>query len=221
MPRVGGTPKKSMVYGEGQQFGPDEPSAAPDKDILVRLDDYRGKDGRTGSFKMQDSEAVEMEDGEDTEPSGSSDDHKRNLALDLDDKYLDELAAECIEEIVGDIQERQPWRDRFERGLELMGLVESDVDDCPFPGASNAVHPLLIEARTQFWARAMGELFPPDGPCKGKVEGAQVKPMLERAKRVSDYMNFDLTVQDEGYLDESSALVWDTPFYGSTFRKTF
>jgi hypothetical protein len=147
--------------------------------------------------------------------------HSENLALKLDEQHLGKLGRDIAELVEGDITERAPWRDRFERGLEMMGLIESDIDDGPFPGASNAVHPLLIEAVTQFWARSMGELFPPEGPAKGKVNGHQTAPMLQRATRVADFMNYDMLRQDRGYMSETSRLLWFTPFHGTAFRKTY
>jgi hypothetical protein len=210
MARIGGSPRQAALSYR--------PAPAEDRDIVVELDDYRRKPSED-TFELKHGEAVEVED-EDVELADQGE-FGRNLALDLDDDYLDDLGQELIEYIEGDIEERAPWRDRFERGLEQMGLVESDLDDGPFPGASNAVHPLLIEARTQFWARCMGELWPPDGPAKCKVEGQQSEPMLDRAQRVADYMNFEITVLDEGHIEEKSSMVWDLPLYGSCFVKTY
>ncbi len=217
MPRIGGSPRSNMNYAPDQQFDGEE--FVPRGDVVVDLDDYR--EPAPKDYELKDGEAVELE--EEDRPTGelSSGDFRKNLALDFDDKFLDNLGEEIVEQLEGDIEERRPWRDRFERGMEMMGLVESDIDDGPFPGASNAVHPLLIEARTQFWARALGELWPPDGPAKGKVMGAQTEQLNQRAARVSEYMNFDLTVQDEAYMDEMSSMTWDLPFYGSCFDKTF
>lgn len=215
MPRIGGSPR-ALAYRPEQQFDAEE-AFEPGNDIVVDLDDYR-PGGRPDAFEMRNGEVAEAEDAD---PIADVGDFGRNLALELDEKYLDDEGRRIIDLIEDAITERAPWRDRFERGLEMMGLVESDLDDGPFPGASNAVHPLLIEARTQFWARAMGELWPPEGPAKAKVYGAQTEIQLQRGDRVAEFMNWDLTVQDEGYMEESSSLVWDLPFYGSCFRKTY
>lgn len=211
MPRIGGSPRlKSVFRAEDETSEPD--------DIVVQLDDYREKPPED-TWELHHGEAIEIE--AEPDPGPDDGDFNRNLALDFDEEFLDKMGADIMELIEADIEERRPWRDRFERGLEMMGLVEGDIDDGPFPGASNAVHPLLIEARTQFWARAMAELWPPEGPAKGKVAGKQTEPQLQRADRVAEYMNFEITTLDEGHIEEKSSMTWDLPFYGSCFVKTY
>jgi hypothetical protein len=216
MARIGGSPRSRLAYQPDERWD-ETPRPEPKDDVVVELDDHRA---RPITYEMDDDEAREVgEDPPEGKPSEGSFDH--NLALNYDEDFLDKLGADLIEKIEAAIEERRPWRDRFERGLEMMGLVESDIDDGPFPGASNAVHPLLIEAVTNFWARAMGELFPPEGPFKGKVEGKQTKDLLDRAGRVADYMNFETRMRDKGYVEEKSRLTWMLPYYGSAFSKTF
>jgi hypothetical protein len=67
----------------------------------------------------------------------------------------------------------------------------------------------------------MGELFPPGGPAKPKVWGHQARQQLDRAERVCEYMNFEMTKVDRGYIPEKSRLLWSLPIYGSVFSKTF
>lgn len=191
----------------------------PSDDIQVDLGVGNG-DAPPLSYEMQNGVVSPVEDGRDPgvdDPSG----HHANLALDIDDTELSRIGDEIVALVEQDIEDRRPWRDKFERGLEMLGLVESDIDDGPFPGASNAVHPLLVEAVTQFWARALGELFPPEGPVQIKVMGAQTQQSARRAERVREFMNWDMTVRDQGYVNETSRLMWALPFMGSAFRKTW
>lgn len=214
MPRIGGNPR---VAFQPEPDPPDTPFR-PTEDIVVALDDYRQKDP---SFTLEGEEAVPSEAEQEAADDLGDGEFTRNLALEYDEEFLDELGAELVDLVVQDQDERQPARERFERGLEMMGLIESDIDDGPFPGASNAVHPLLVEAVTQFWARAMGELFPPGGPAKPKVWGHQARQQIDRAERVTEYMNFEMTKVDRGYIPEKSRLLWNLPVYGSVFSKTF
>jgi hypothetical protein len=216
MPRIGGSPR---VAFQPEPDGPDD-RYRPADDIVVTLNDYRQKD--EPSFMMEGDEAVPESEAEREAADDLGDgEFTRNLAEDYPEDFLDELGAELVELVVADQDERAPARERFERGLEMMGLVESDLDDGPFPGASNAVHPLLVEAVTQFWARGMGELFPPGGPAKPKVWGHQSRQQLDRAERVTEYLNFEMTKIDRGYIPEKSRLLWNLPVYGSVFSKTF
>lgn len=218
MPRVGN--RVGRRYGVDQEFDTEEHGRDAGRDMVVELDDYRRHPAYEFEVSPQTGALTPLEDDKIHAEVGEGD-FRKNLAEDYDEAFLDSLGSDLIEKLERHIEERRPWRERFERGLEMMGLVESDIDDGPFPGASNAVHPLLIDARTNFWARAMGELFPPDGPAKAKNMGGQTEQLANRGARVSEYMNFDLTIQDAAYLEESSQLVWDLPFYGSCFRKTY
>jgi len=145
----------------------------------------------------------------------------RNLALDLPESELDRIAQDLLTKIESDEKTREPWYQRFRRGLEMMGVHEDALDDGPFPGASSAVHPLLAEAMVQFWARAEPELIPPEGPVKVKVTGEQTEEATERAERVENYMNYQCLVEDYGFREESSRALIAVPWQGCAFTKTF
>lgn len=145
----------------------------------------------------------------------------RNLAEDLDEDYLNEIGQKICEAVERDIEDRQPWVDRFRRGMQMMGLVSKDMDDGPFPGASSVNHPLITEASVQFWARAQGELVPSEGPVKTKVLGQQTEDKIERAERIRRYMNWELMVEDEGWYSEMSRSMIACPMQGSVFKKTY
>jgi len=212
MPRLGQTRQQSYTAA-------DLGMPMPDNDIMVDLGE--GENPLHSTFEMDADGNVDEAGFNAPSLMDTPETHGDNLALVLDEDHLDKLGQDIAMMVEDDIEERRPWRERFERGLEMMGLIESDIDDGPFPGASNAVHPLLIEAVTQFWARAMGELFPPEGPCKGKVMGAQTEDKNARAERVAEYMNYEMTIEDEAYIQETSRLLWHVPFHGNSFRKTY
>lgn len=159
----------------------------------------------------------DLVDEEELEDDGFDD----NLALSLTDDELKDLAREVIDHYTQDLEDRKPWHDRFTKGLDMLGLTRSDIDDGPFPGASSIVHPLLVEAQVQFWARAYAELFPASGPCKAVVLGERTQERYDSAMRVEDYLNYEMTTLDSGYASETSRLLLAVPFMGSAFRKTF
>ena len=144
-----------------------------------------------------------------------------NLAEHMDDDVLDRLAAELIEEVDEDIEARGPHMARFKRGLERMGLHADDMDDGAFPGASTVTHPLISEAIVQFWARALGELVPSEGPAKGKVIGDQAKPQLDRAERVAKYLNYEMMFADDSWYMEHSRATFAIPYSGDAFKKIY
>lgn len=144
-----------------------------------------------------------------------------NLAMYMGESELARIADDVLRKIENDIESRKPWINRFRRGLELMGLHESDMDDGPFPGASTAVHPLLAEAMVQFWARAVPEMLPSDGPIKSSIVGKKTREKEERGQRVSDYMNYQCLTEDKPYYAEKTRMYMAIPFQGCGFTKTW
>lgn len=166
-------------------------------------------------------ELIEIDpDGED-DALPDEEDWSRNL---LDGPNADKtgsLASDIVDLVDDDKKTRKPWVRLFKRGLELMGLTKADLDDGPFPGAATVVHPLLTEAIVQFWARALAEVFPSEGPVKGKVLGRQSEERTESAERVADHMNYQLTMEDRGYRGDTSRMLFHIGAHGGAYRKTY
>lgn len=219
MARIGRNPRDNFPVFEDE-------SLAPDNDIVVDLDERRP----TPRFRLVNGPDGGLEDAElldETDSPFKSDipedpgDHDANLAENMDEDYLRSLGMDIVDLVEQDIADRAPWRARFERGMEMLGLVESDIDDGPFPGASNAVHPLILDAVNQFWARACGEFLPPEGPAKSKLHGKQTEEVIERGERIKEFMNYDMMTADAGFVSEKSRMLWALPWTGSAFSKTF
>lgn len=148
-----------------------------------------------------------------------ADDHYANLAPFLSSSDLNNLANDVHEMVMNDIDTRRPWVERMARGLKMLGLVGQDKE--PIKGRSGVVHPLLSEAIVQFQSRAGPELFPSTGPAKAVVVGEKTKEKSDQAERVKDYLNYQSTIEDEDYYDESDRLLFLSPFEGSVFRKCY
>lgn len=184
--------------------------------------EYSARDVAEPEYELDDNDEVkEVDADEESRAEPGDDDHYENLAEHLEDDVLDKIAAEIIEQVKDDEESRAEWANTFKRGLKIMGLEKNEVDDGPFPGAAIVTHPLMNEAIVQFWARAMGELCPPEGPVKGKVLGKETQQKLDASARIEDYMNNQLMFEDKGYRAETSRLVFAIPQQGSAFRKTF
>lgn len=130
------------------------------------------------------------------------------------------LARRLLEYAEVDLQSRRDWEDAEKRGLQMMGLKDIPRETDYAPGVHKVVHPMLIEAVTQFWARAKAELFPPTGPVKCDKAGVVDQEMIDQADRVQDYMNYYLTQADKGYVPDSSQMLYYLPMSGSVFRKS-
>jgi hypothetical protein len=169
--------------------------------------------------QMGNMALVTVED--DLLPAAGSPEHTQNIAENMEDSELAAISNQLIDLIDEDIESRRPWTDRYRRGMEMMGLLKDEIDDGPFPGSATAVMPIISESTVQFWARALSEQVPSDGPVKGKVMGKAAQAQLQRADRVATYMNHDIMVVDRGWYADHSRMLFALPVQGSTFKKTY
>ena len=86
-------------------------------------------------------------------------------------------------------------------------------------GASKVVHPAMAEGCVDFAARAIKEMFPPDGPVKSKIIGKQDDLKAAVAERKVDYLNWQITEQIEEFRDEQEQLLTQLPLGGSQYFK--
>lgn len=166
---------------------------------------------------------VDLEGGEETDPeSAPLVLHHDNLAEHLDDSVLASIGSKVVESVQRDIDSRQEWETIYADGIASLGVdrTQDDRDD-PWPGASGAIHPVLAQASVEFAARAIKELFPAGGPVKTAVLGRPTLAKEQQAKRVADYMNYQLTELDPDYRVELQKMLAMLPLEGSSYKKLF
>lgn len=147
--------------------------------------------------------------------------HGTNLATLMDEDELEPLGTDLLEMVKTDIDSRKEWYDKLKRGLERLGVYNPDDTSEHASGIARVTHPLLLEAATQFQARAMNELLPPGGPVKVLIEGEETEEVIAQGKRVEKFMNYQLTVEDRTYYDERDQMLFLLPFTGSEFDKQY
>ena len=146
-------------------------------------------------------------------------DFYENLAESLDRSTLSSMALKYIDLVEKDKEAREERDKQYEEGLRRTGLGHDAPGGAQFMGASKVVHPVMAEACVDFSARAMKELFPPDGPVRTKIVGEVTEEKTERAERKRDFMNWQLTEQIEEYRDELEQLLTQQPLGGSQYLK--
>jgi hypothetical protein len=147
-------------------------------------------------------------------------DHDENLAEEMEDDELKVLAGDIIEMVQEDLKSRENWEKLLEKGLDMFGLTEDQLDK-QTTGRATVTHPLLIEAAIQFQARAIEELFPAAGPVKSFVLGEATEERIDRAQRVEAYMNHHLVSEDLGYFPDTDKMLFSLAHAGSMFRKVY
>ena len=143
-----------------------------------------------------------------------------NIAEALEDNQLQEIASELIDSYEDDLNSRDDWYTTFSKGLDLLGVRGEDRSQ-PFEGASGVHHPILSEAVTQFQSQAYKELLPAGGPVDVEVLGVTNDAKLEKANRVKNFMNYQITYKMEEYDPEMDQLLFYLPLSGSAFKKIY
>lgn len=142
-----------------------------------------------------------------------------NLADVLGEDELKVIGARIKTLVEADKETRKEWYDTLKKGLAALGIYcpddEADV------GVRRISHPLLLEAATQFQARAMAELLPPGGPVKTTTLGVITPDVTAQSERIKDHMNYQLTVEDRTYYDERDQMLFLLAFTGSEFDKQY
>lgn len=144
-----------------------------------------------------------------------------NLADHVSSQQLGRIATKYLDLIERDKDARSERDKQYEEGIRRTGLGDDAPGGAQFMGASRVVHPIMAEACVDFSARAIKELFPPDGPVKTKIIGEVTDEKTKRAERKRDYMNWQLTEQIEEYRDEEEQLLTQLPLGGSQFMKVW
>ena len=171
-----------------------------EQNVVEELDD--------GSAIVSDPETPEVESVFD-----------ENLAETLNSPLLLRLGQDLVESVELDKEARKKRDKQYEEGLRRTGLGDDAPGGADFEGASDVVHPVLAEACVDFAARAIKELFPPQGPVKSSIIGDAPEDRVERAERKRIYMNWQLTTQMPEYRSELEQLLTQLPLGGSQFQK--
>jgi chaperonin GroES len=173
----------------------------------------------------EDDSVIDTEDGgaivrlDDGEGDARSDDFYANLAETMSESELSEIARTYLDVVGKDKQARKKRDEQYEEGLRRTGLGDDAPGGAQFQGATKVVHPMLTEACVDFSARAIKELFPPQGPVKDFIPGEPTGDKVKKAKRKTDFMNWQLTTQSPEFRAELEQLLTQVPLGGAQYMK--
>lgn len=180
------------------------------------------------TIELDEDELPEVEDTEDggaivrleeEGPAKGDSPFYANLAEDIPEDELQRIGTRFLELIAKDKEARKKRDDQYEEGLRRTGMGDDAPGGAQFTGASRVVHPMLTEACVDFAARAMKELFPAQGPAKDSIVGEQTEEKIEKAKRKTALMNWQLTTQAQEFRAELEQLLTQVPLGGAQYLK--
>jgi len=163
---------------------------------------------------------VEVVFGKDSPVGEEPDDFYGNLVDSLSDDTLADIASYVSQSVDDDKTSRDEWVETYTNGLELLGLKYENRTE-PFDGATGVIHPILNEAVTQFQAGAYKEMLPSGGPVRGNIVGEATPEVEAQAKRVQDYMNYQIMYEMEEYEPEYDQMLYYLGLSGSAFKKIY
>jgi hypothetical protein len=157
-----------------------------------------------GEMVELEDDAVDVEDTEDggaivtldeEDPAAGESEFYANLAETMPEPDMARIASQFLDLISKDKDARKKRDEQYEEGLRRTGLGDDAPGGAQFQGASKVVHPMLTEACVDFAARSIKELWPANGPVKDMVVGDTDQKKVDKAKRKSALLNWQLTVQ--------------------------
>jgi len=150
----------------------------------------------------------------------TAEDFDANLAEYMDERELNAMAKDLIEDFEKDTNDRKEWAQTYVEGLKLLGLKYEERTE-PWEGACGVFHPMLTESVVRFQSEAITETFPAAGPVKAQIMGKDTPEKADAAIRVRDDMNYQLTEVMQEYRPEHEKLLWSLPLAGSAFKKVY
>ena len=195
----------------------------PPVEELPRIDQYAGGTVEVDVETGQQSPVEMLQDGgaifgQPTMPQGPM--HDDNLAEFIDETELEKISSDLMSDYLNDKETRSDWEHGYTQGLDLLGFKYEDRSQ-PFQGASGVTHPLLAESVTQFQAQAYKELLPAGGPVKCNVVGVESPQTEDQARRVREFMNYQITDVMEDYDSDMDQMLFFLALAGSAFKKIY
>jgi len=144
-----------------------------------------------------------------------------NIAEQIDEDTLKDMGNSVYDWYEMDENSRAEWMDKYEDYMKLATQVSSS-KNFPWPDAANVKYPLLTISALQFAARAYQSLIPNNKVVKTRVIGNDPDgSKAARARRVSNYMSYQLLEEMDTWEDEMDRTCLILPIIGNVFKKTY
>ncbi len=145
-----------------------------------------------------------------------------NIAEDLDEKTLDEIAASVIAGYRLDEESRTEWKAWMDKAFDLLKHTAGNKNS-PWEGSANIKYPLIMGSCIQFNARTNPEIIRDDKVVEVRLmsDDDPQHMLSNRADRLSKHMSYQLLVQSKHWIRDTDKLLMMLPMMGTVYRKTF
>ena len=146
---------------------------------------------------------------------------KPNIADMFDKDTLMKVGRLAKEGYEADRDSMDDWSELVDFGLDLV-KQETQPRSEPWDGAANFKSPELMKAALKFSDRASPELLRGYEILKTRVVGDDPNnEKMDRGERVAEFQNWQLNVEMPEWREEHDKLIYDLPYVGTVFKKTF
>lgn len=172
-------------------------------------------------IEIENPDAVNIViDGMEISITPEEQDFNANLAEEVGEQELQNIAGDLMGEFEEDVSSRRDWIQTYVDGLELLGLKIEERSE-PWEGACGVYHPMLSEALVKFQSETMMSTFPASGPVRTKIIGKETPDKKQAAERVQTDMNYQLTDVMKEYRPEHERMLWGLGLSGNAFKKVY
>jgi chaperonin GroES len=143
-----------------------------------------------------------------------------NIADSLSEQERESIAQVCLEDFRSDMESRSEWDAMHADWVAVYNQQDAPVNR-PWPNSSDESLGLLTEACNSFQSRAYKAFFASRMPVAAISTNPSVPGSSERAKRVSQFLQWSLFFKDQTYKEDKSAMLLRVAVHGSDFTKTY
>lgn len=143
-----------------------------------------------------------------------------NIAESLEEKERESIAQVCMEDFRSDRDSRTEWDAMHADWVAVYNQQDAPINR-PWPGSSDESLGLLTEACNSFQARAYKAFFSSRMPVAAVSTNPSMPGSSERAKRVSQFLQWSLFFKDQTYKEDKAAMLLRVAVHGSDFSKTY
>jgi chaperonin GroES len=143
-----------------------------------------------------------------------------NIADSLEEKERESIAQVCMEDFRSDRDSRTEWDAMHADWVAVYNQQDAPYNR-PWPGSSDESLGLLTEACNSFQARAYKAFFSSRMPVAAVSTTPSRMGSADRAKRVSQFLQWSLFFKDQTYKEDKAAMLLRVAVHGSDFSKTY
>lgn len=144
-----------------------------------------------------------------------------NIAEDLDDNELSEIASMVCDGFDIDVASRAEWQANVDEALKIAMQVREGKSH-PWPNASNIKYPMITRASIDYASSILPQIIQNNNIVRTTVVGSDLDGSKRlRAKNVEQFMSYQLLQESDEWEEGTDKLLQILPVLGTVFKKVY